>query len=50
VRDKIAYMTDTSDPWGVSPSDPGSPDAAMNTGIRGRQLDQVPRVHDRAAD
>ena len=26
-----AYMTDASDPWGVSPKDPGSPDAAMNT-------------------
>ena len=26
----IAYMTGTSDPWGISPSDQGSPDAAMN--------------------
>jgi hypothetical protein len=26
----IAYMTGTSDPWGIDPSDAGSPDAAMN--------------------
>jgi hypothetical protein len=26
----IVYMTGTSDPWGVSPSNPGSPDSAMN--------------------
>jgi hypothetical protein len=26
----IAYMTGTSDPWGISPLDSGSPDAAMN--------------------
>ena len=26
-----AYMTGSSDPWGISPSDAGSPDAAMNT-------------------
>src|SRR5262249_55239112 len=25
------YMTGTADPWSVAPSDPGSPDAAMNT-------------------